>query len=118
MKYSMLILGVVATLLSFSGQADVIIDPAGVDKEVYEKDLAECKELSGQVESKAGSSAARGAVQGAAIGVIVGNNNRSTRRHAGVGAVLGGASGSNRTRAEQEKIIKNCMKGRGYNVLN
>ena len=40
MKYSVLISGVVAIFLSFSGQADVIIDPAGVDQKVYEKDLA------------------------------------------------------------------------------
>ena len=43
----------------------------------------------------------------------MGNNNRSTRRYAGVGAVSGGASGSNSTRAEQEKVIKNCLKGKG-----
>ena len=94
-----------------------IIDPAGIDMQQYEVDVAECEQISEQVEQKAGKSAAAGAVIGGVIGAITGNS-RSVQKSAGVGAVIGGAKGAGSTSQEKEKVVKNCLRNRGYKILN
>jgi outer membrane lipoprotein SlyB len=95
----------------------VVIDPQGVDMGQYQTDLAECKQISEQVESEVGEGAAGGAVVGGLVGAVVGGK-RSVGRTAGVGAVLGGAKGAGATKEERELVIKNCLRNRGYKVLN
>ena len=95
----------------------VVIDPQGVDMGQYQTDLAKCKQISEQVESEVGEGAVGGAVVGGLVGAIVGGK-RSIGRTAGVGAVLGGAKGAGATKKERELVIKNCLRNRGYKVLN
>ena len=95
----------------------VIIDPQGVDMGLYQRDLGECKQISLQVESETGKGAVGGAVVGGLLGAVVGGK-RSVERTAGVGAVLGGAKGAGATREERELVMKNCLRNRGYKVLN
>ena len=97
-----------------AGSSKPIIDPAGVDMEQYNVDLAECEQISEQVEQKVGAGAAGGAVVGGLIGAITGN----TARGAGVGAVAGGAKGVSSTSKEEQRVVKNCLRNRGYQVLN
>ena len=94
-----------------------IIDPESVDMELYQYDLAECEQIAEQVEQKAGSGAAGGAVVGGLIGAIVGDSDRAARS-AGVGAVLGGAKGAGATEREKSQVVKNCLRNRGYTILN
>lgn len=94
-----------------------IIDPASVDMEQYEFDLVECEQIAEQVEQKAGSSAVGGALVGGVIGAIVGDSN-SVRRSAGVGGVLGGVKGAGATERERSRVVKNCLRNRGYTILN
>jgi len=47
-------------------------------------------------------------------GVITGN----TARGAGVGAVAGGARGVGSTNKERSRVVKNCLRNRGYQILN
>ena len=94
-----------------------IIDPAGVDMDQYEVVKAECVQISEQVEQKAGKSAAAGAVIGGLIGAVTGNS-RSVQKSAGAGAVIGGAKGAGSTAQEKEKVVKNCLRNRGYKILN
>lgn len=97
----------------------VIVDTKGIDPAVYEQDLAECSTLSDQ--AKPGSSAARGAVGGAVIGGALGaifGDSRSAGRMAGGGAVIGGASQAGAGYSERDRVLRNCMSGRGYRVLN
>ncbi|MCG6975979.1 MAG: hypothetical protein LJE56_06140 [Acidiferrobacterales bacterium] len=111
-------LGLIAlTSACSSPGSDIIIDPTYVDRAQYEQDLAECERLADQVRQKAGERAARGAVIGGAIGAIWGGN-RSIERGAGVGAVSGAARGSADTENEKKRVIKNCLRNRGYTVLN
>jgi outer membrane lipoprotein SlyB len=77
----------------------IIIDKEGVDMSKYRQDLETRREYAEEVES--GSELAQGAVGGAVIG-------------GAVGAILGGSSAS----AEKSQVIKNCLRGRGYRVLN
>lgn len=97
----------------------VVIDPKGVDQAAYRQDLAECTQIADQ--AKPGRSALRGALGGAVIGGALGGvlGDRGTAgRMAGAGAVVGGASQAGEGSASRDDILKNCMRGRGYRVLN
>ena len=104
----------IALATGCAGSSKPIIDPAGVDMEQYNTDVAECEQISEQVEQQAGVGAAGGAVVGGLIGVITGN----TVTGAGVGAVAGGARGVGSTNKEKSRVVKNCLRNRGYQILN
>ena len=97
-----------------AGSSKPVIDPAGVDMEQYNIDLAECEQISEQVDQKAGTGAAGGAVVGGLLGAITGN----TARGAGAGAVVGGARGIGSTNEEKARVVKKCLRNRGYQILN
>lgn len=94
-----------------------IIDPAGVDMAQFESDLDACVQIAEQVEQKAGSGAVGGAVVGALVGSIVGDS-RTAMKSAGAGAVVGGARGGAATQREKDVVVKNCLRERGYKILN
>jgi len=100
-----------------SRHANPVIDPAGVDMGQYQTDLAQCEQVATQVEQKAGAGAVGGALIGAVVGSIFGDS-RSAMKSAGAGAVVGGAKGGVATRQEKDLVVKNCMRERGYKVLN
>lgn len=95
---------------------DPIVDMRGVDPVLYEQDLADCKQYTRQIQTEVGvaKGAAGGAVVGGAIGAIGGD----TGKGAGVGAVAGGAKSAQLNEREKQRVVKNCMRGRGYKVLN
>ena len=98
---------------------EVIIDTKGVNMTDYEADLAECRVYTEQV--AVGEKAAKGAVSGAAVGGAIGaivGNSSDAARGAGVGAVTGGAKGVSRGEEDKIRVVKNCLRGRGYRVLN
>ncbi len=114
----LLLIGIIAAAGCASGNRyNPIIDPAGVDMGLYQADLAECAQLAEQVEQKTGEGAAGGAVVGALIGAMLGDSD-TVKRSAGVGAVSGGAKGAQATRLEKDRVVKNCLRNRGYKVLN
>lgn len=100
-----------------------IVDMRGIDQRQYEADLRECQAYARQVspgaEAIAGAmiGAGVGAVMGAALGSFVGQAGRG----AGMGATLLGGEGlvvgAGRGAQGQIDVIRNCMMGRGYNVL-
>lgn len=96
-----------------------VIDPKGVNLAFYELDLSECRELGdlANVASDTAVSAAGGAVVGGAVGAAVGNSS-TAKRGAGVGALLGGVRGYQTGSREEERVIRRCLTGRGYRVLN
>jgi len=104
-------------LTACSNHNKVIIDPQGVDMSAYQRDLKTCEEISMQVDSKTGSRAVGGAVVGGAVGAIVGDGD-TARTAGGVGFVTGLVRGSAATKAERMRVIKNCLRNRGYSVLN
>ena len=95
-----------------------IVDTKGIDLAVYEKDLSECQTYANQVST--GESAAKhgavGAVTGAVLGAIVGNST-TAGQGAGVGAVTGSVKGGQKAEYKKERVIRNCLRGRGYRVL-
>tara|TARA_R110000823_G_scaffold119998_11_gene244425 strand:- start:11268 stop:11627 length:360 start_codon:yes stop_codon:yes gene_type:complete len=98
---------------------EIIIDEKGVDMSRYQQDLAECQQYAEGV--KAGEKGARGAASGALIGGAVGaifGGADGAARGAGAGAVTGGASGVSEGERDKVSVVKRCLRGRGYSVLN
>jgi hypothetical protein len=98
---------------------DVIVDTRGVDMHAYHHDLEECRAYADQVGvgRRAAGGALVGAVVGGAVGAIAGNSD-TAERAAGVGGVIGGAKGAGSGLRERDRVVKNCLRGRGYRVLN
>lgn len=103
-----------------------VVDMKGVDTAKYQQDLYECRQYAEQVSpvERAAGGALLGAAGGAALGAITGGlaSGVSAGSGAALGAATGGAVGAGVggvTGIEQQKqIIDNCLRGRGYNVLN
>lgn len=103
-------------LAACAGTPRPIIDTKGVDMDQYQVDLAECEVYADEVDVAGGMtrSAALGAVLGAAMGAITGDLGPA----AGLGAISGGAgAGLDETRV-RHSVVKECVGGRGYRVLN
>jgi outer membrane lipoprotein SlyB len=105
-------------LAGCSANSQPIIDTKGVNMTVYEEDLAECKTYSEQVNvgEGMGKSAGVGAATGGAVGAIAKDGNIG--RGAGIGAVLGASRGGVKAAGDKERVVKQCLRGRGYKVLN
>ena len=112
-----LLIGMASAIFSLPLCAKVIIDPEGVEMGQYQRDTQACEQIASQVDKRGGSGAVKGAVVGGAAGAIAGNSD-SAKKAAGVGALLGVVGGRGSTRAEQVTVIKNCLKNKGYTVLN
>jgi len=93
-----------------------IVDTYGLDIAQYEKDLTDCEHIAEQVATGeiTAKSAAFGAGVGAAYGVIGGGIGNATA----AGAVSGGAGGLLKSDNEKARVTKNCLRYRGYAVLN
>ena len=111
---------------------NIIVDMEGVDQAQYNADLQACQGAGTQVQEQQADreamvgTAARGAALGAAAGAISGNSgSQGAKTGAAAGVVTAGVRNQkNRreakkdTQAERDLVVKNCMRGRGYNVLN
>ena len=97
----------------------IIVDTQGVDLDAYYDDLGDCESYARHVDVSAETTegAVTGAVLGGVLGAVVGNH-KTAERSAGAGAVLGGVKGNQSARHEQERIVRRCLSGRGYRVLN
>lgn len=98
---------------------NVIVDMKGVNPADYQRDLNECQTYAQQVDTtgKVGGNAAGGAVVGGAVGAIFGGP-EGAARGAGAGAVTGGARGVEQTAGERHQVVANCLRHRGYTILN
>lgn len=97
----------------------VIIDRQGVDMAQYQRDLEECTAYAEEVRAaqKVAANAAGGAVVGGAVGGVS-RGSSGAADGAKVGAVVGGARGTRSAWREQQQVVRNCLQGRGYRVLN
>ncbi|PCI75171.1 MAG: glycine zipper family protein [SAR86 cluster bacterium] len=96
-----------------------IIDTQGVNPARYDANLVQCEAYADEVAiaQKAGAGVISGAVVGGVFGAIVGNSG-TAKKGAGIGAIGGGARGVGEGIRERERVIKRCLIGRGYRVLN
>lgn len=110
-------------MLSLVGCANnnrIVIDKKNTDMAAYNQDLAECRayaDETGGVGAGAAKGAVGGAIVGSAIGAVLGNR-RTAEKLGGAAAVSGAVHGARKSKAEKVQIVKNCLSGRGYRVLN
>lgn len=96
----------------------------GYDYEKYQTDDRDCNVLANQrpVGDNVAQGAAGGLVLGTVLGSIVGNAGGDTGYGAAYGAALGTVSGAAQGGAEgvarHTRIVQECMRGRGYTVLD
>jgi hypothetical protein len=83
-----------------------------------EDDLSDCRGYAEQVAigKKAAKGSASGAVTGGAIGAV--SKRSDAGEGAAVGAITGAVKGLNEGEHSQNRVVKNCLRGRGYKVLN
>src|ERR1700757_2130205 len=127
MKVKIISLSILFILLVSCAGYRPAIDPRSVqDEQRYRADLFECQDLAHRYADPA-NSAAGGAVIGGAIGaalgaLIAGIFEGNVGQGAALGAVLGGTQGTIQGGTSGEyryrQIYANCMRGRGYNVLD
>ncbi len=119
MKYTAIAILALSALTACTTTDEIIIDQKGVNSAAYQQDLAECKTYAESVKKgeKTAVGAASGAVVGGLIGAITGGASGAATG-AGVGAVGGGAKGVSEGAQSEVQVVKNCLRGRGYHVLN
>ena len=107
-----------ALIAGCAAHPDPIIDTKGVDPEQLAEDWDECEAYTEEIliAEGIGKGAAVGAAVGAATGAVT--SGRDVGESAGVGAIYGGTRSGLDADREQQKVFKNCMRGRGYRVLN
>lgn len=112
-----LVLAVSACSNSGAGYQPVVDGPKG---ESYNADLAACQSLAASqpaVDGNTAGAAAAGAVGGAATSAIINDSSDDIGRAAAVGLLAGLTGDAVRKNSQRESIIKNCMRGRGHNVV-
>jgi len=86
----------------------------------YSYDLAQCQQLAARqpnLDSNTAGKAAAGAGVAAASTAVFNNKGNNVRDAAALGALAGVTAGALEANANKETIVKNCMRGRGYNVV-
>lgn len=111
-------------LLAAGCTSDPIVDMRGVDQESYASDLAACREYADQVDIASGAAggtaigAAGGAALGAVLGAITGDPGTGAALGAVSGGATGGVSGGGSRASRKDRIVRNCLRQRGYAVLD
>jgi len=107
-----------AVLAGCAAHPDPIIDTKGVDPDMLAQDWDECEAFTEEIDvaTGVGKGAALGTAVGAATGAV--SNRREVDEAAGLGAIYGGTRSGLDADREKQKVFKNCMRGRGYRVLN
>lgn len=103
-------------LAACSSHPGPIIDTKGVNMSRYEADLADCESYADQIKIEKG--VAKGTVAGGAVGAATGAVLGNTGEGAGVGAIAGAAKSARLGEREKTGVVKRCLRGRGYRVLN
>lgn len=120
MNQKTICIALIAVLMSGCASYKPVVDMKGVSQSVYDEDLKDCQALAKERDpaAQAAGGAIAGALFGALLGVAVGGSSSYAGYGAGIGAVQGAGLGVAHGAGSQVGIIKNCMAGRGYRVLN
>jgi len=109
---------IVAMIAGCAAHPDPIIDTKGVDPDLLAEDWDECEVYTEEIiiAQGVGKGAAVGAAVGAATGAV--SNRREVDEATGLGAIYGGTRSGLDADRQKQQVFKNCMRGRGYRVLN
>jgi len=117
MSKLLLIISLVIMTASCAHQRRVIVDMQGVNRIQYQADLQDCQSYALQVKDRTAKGALAGGLISGAIGAALGNK-EIAQRLAGAGAISGAVKGNVSSKREQEIVVRRCLRGRGYRVLN
>ena len=109
---------IIAMVAGCAAHPDPIIDTKGVDPDRLAQDWDECEVYTEEIIIAQG--VGKGAAVGAAVGAETGavSNRREVDEAAGLGAIYGGTRSGLDADRQKQQVFKNCMRGRGYRVLN
>jgi hypothetical protein len=107
---------VLVAVTACSAHPDPIIDERGVNMVSYNADLEQCESYAEPI--SVGQGAAKGAAGGAAVGAATGVISGDIYSAAGYGAIFGATRYGNEADREKIMVVKRCLMGRGYRVLN
>lgn len=105
-----------AVLAACAANPEPIIDQQGVDMGVYAVDLGECRSYADVI--SVGKGAAKGGAGGAAVGAATGAISGDAAAGAGYGGIYGATQSGLEADREKRAVVKRCLAGRGYKVLN
>jgi hypothetical protein len=120
-------LGIAAVALAgCTATSQPIVDTKGVDQTQFAQDKYECEQYADQanVAGDAAVGALGGAAGGAALGAITGalvpgvSAGGGAALGAATGGVVGLGAGAYSGVEQKREIYRNCMRNRGYSVLN
>jgi hypothetical protein len=120
-------LGLSAAVLSgCTATSQPIVDTKGTDPATYARDDADCQNYASNanVAGDAAIGAVGGAAGGAALGAITGalvpgvSAGGGAAMGAATGGLLGLGGGAYSGVEQKREIYRNCMRNRGYSVLN
>lgn len=114
--FKALVTGIAVMLAGCAAHSGPIIDTKGVNLLAYEQDLADCQAISKQIRTEVG--VAKGSAAGAAVGAATGAISGNAGRGAGYGAVYGATQSALMGERDKDRVVKRCVQGRGYRVLN
>ena len=115
----LLLLGL-SSVPAVSSAEQFTLDTKGVDMSQYYTDLQDCKAFAEKksVAGDAVTGAIAGTVIGAAIGVALGDDSDWATGGAKWGAIDGAAQGAWSGYENKRAVLRNCLIGRGYRVLD
>lgn len=117
MKYAILIAALLASGRATRGAGYVpVVDTKYKDPNLLQQDTGECQQFARQRMDTMTGAVVVGLVLGLLGAVLMPRGFRNDGFK--FGAVVGAASGATEANDSQETIIKRCLAGRGYNVLN
>ncbi len=116
---ALLIIVSISACSSSSYHSHVIVDTKGANMNRYYQDREECQHYTEQVRTgeRVAVEAAKGGATGGAVGAVIGGSH-GAQEGLGVGAIFGAARGFDRSERELHQVMRNCLRGRGYRVLN
>jgi len=111
------------TLLLLVGcAADPIVDQRDVDPEQYAVDMTECQGYADQVDTGkevAKQAGLTGLVGGVLAGAFEhGRGVRGVEEGVGAGVTIGAARGVGKGTSKKERVMRQCMRARGYIVYD
>lgn len=106
----------VALVAGCAAHPEPIVDLKGLDPEVFQADLEECRTYADRVDS--GEAIVKGAAVGAVIGAAVGAISGNAGGGAGYGGIAGATESGQNAEYERRVVFARCLEGRGYRVLN
>ncbi|MEX5728226.1 hypothetical protein Ga0609869_001579 [Rhodovulum iodosum] len=112
-----LIASVAACATSGANYQPIVDGPIGPN---YSNDLAYCQALASQqgaFDNNTAAAAATGAAAAGGTTAVLNNKGTNVRDAALVGAAAGVAASALQQQKNKEAIVRNCMRGRGYNVV-